>query len=394
MDLPEGFFDPNDKRVCKLNKSLYGLKQAPRQWNAKLTEALASDGFVQSKSDYPLFTKSGQNYFIALLVYVDDIIITGNNEDEIKRFKVFLQTQFMIKDLGILKYFLGIEVINTNNGVCLNQRKYCLDLISEFGLLAGKPISVPLDPNVHLSSEDSENDPVLKNITEYQRLIGRLIYLTHTRPDIAYTVHCLSQFMHKPLNSHLKVALRVLRYLKAAPGKGIHICKSSNLSLKAFVDSDWAKCISSRRSVIGYCVFFCGNLVSWKSKKQNTVSKSSTKGEYRAMAFVTCEVIWIVKILEDLLVKNVLPIKVFCDSKSAIKIAANSVFHERKKHLEIDLHFVREKILAGVVKIKKIDAANNIADILTKGLDKKSHDFLCNKLTLLNVFENSIKGGC
>lgn len=238
MKLPPGYFDENDNRVCRLKKSLYGLKQAPRQWNAKLSSTLLENGFVQSKKDYSLFTKNDSGVFVALLVYVDDIIITGNNVDAIEDFKRYLKTKFQIKDLGKLKYFLGIEVIETKSGVCLSQRKYCLDLLSEFSLLACKPSTFPLEQSVYITSEPTDTDPLLDNITEYQKIIGKLIYLTHTRPDISYFVHRLSQFMHFLLKSHLKIALKVLRYLKGSPGMGVHITKNSENSLNAFVDAD------------------------------------------------------------------------------------------------------------------------------------------------------------
>ncbi|GJY56354.1 hypothetical protein Tco_0455469, partial [Tanacetum coccineum] len=154
-------------------------------------------------------------------------------------------------------------------------------------------------------------------------------------------------------------------------------------------DADWAKCIVTRKSITGYCVFMNNNLVSWKSKKQNTLSKSSIEAEYRALASVTSEVIWILKTLEDLHCENILPISLYCDSNSAIKIAANPMFHERTKHLEIDLHFVREKILNGVVKTIKVDSANQIADIFTKGLDTVQHDKLIKELGMFNLYQIS-----
>ncbi|GJW73027.1 ribonuclease H-like domain-containing protein [Tanacetum coccineum] len=350
-------------KVCRLKKSIYGLKQAPRQWNAKLTSTLIENGFSQSKSDYSLYTKFDKGVFIALLVYVDDIIITDNNISEIEKFKVFLKSKFMIKDLGKLKYFLGIKLIDTDKGICLNQRKYVLDLLSEYGMLACKPVNTPLMSKLVISNEASEKDPILDNIIDYQKLMGKLIYLTNTRPDISYVVHCLV----------------------------IHIIKDSCVSLNAYSDADWAKCVVTRKFVTGYCIFLNNSLVSWKSKKQNTLSKSFIKPEYKALASITSEVIWILKILKDLNIENLLLVSLHCDSNSAIKIAANPVFHERTKHLEIDFHFVRETILKEVVKTVKVDSANQIADILTKGLDTLQHKVLVEKLVNLRNFGLSLK---
>ncbi|GJR79346.1 ribonuclease H-like domain-containing protein [Tanacetum coccineum] len=365
MDLPEGYFSLDDKRVCRLKKSLYGLKQAPKQWNAKLTHTLIENGFKQSKSDYSLFTKSENGNFTALLVYIDDIIITRNNSTEIENFKKFLKT-----------------------------KKYCLDLLSDFGLLACKPSTTPLEQNLSITNEPIDIDKVLDNITEYQKLIGKFIYLTHTRPDIYYFVNCLSQFMHKPLGSHLRIALRVLRYLKGNPGKGVHIVRQPKASLEAFVDADWAKCLITKKSITNFCIKLNGTLISCKSKKQHTLLKSSTEAEYRAMASVTSEIIWILKILKDLEWDKVLHVNLFCDSQAAIKIAANPVFHERTKHLEIDLHFIRDETLAGVIKTQKIGTTIQPADIFTKGLDKLQHKILVSKLVKVLVwawFEKSVK---
>ncbi|GJT78921.1 ribonuclease H-like domain-containing protein [Tanacetum coccineum] len=188
------------------------LEEAPRQWNAKLTSTLIENGFSQSKSDYSLYTKSDKGVFLALLVYVDDIIITGNSVSEIEKFKVFLKSKFMIKDLGKLKYFLGIEVVDTDKGICLNQRKYVLGLLSEYGMLAFKPAKTSLMSKLVISNEASDKDPLLENITDYQKLIGKLIYLSNTRPDISYVVHCLSL--------------------------GVHVTKTSGMLLTAYSDAD------------------------------------------------------------------------------------------------------------------------------------------------------------
>ncbi|GJV84746.1 ribonuclease H-like domain-containing protein [Tanacetum coccineum] len=344
MTLPPGF-DTYKSKVCKLNKSLYGLKQAPRKWNAKLTQALTEHGFVQSKFHYSLFTKNSDNVFIILLVYVDDIVVTGNNVNEIENFKQFLKSKFQIKDLEKLKYFLGIEVLNNKYGICLSQRKYCLELLHEFGLLAAKHVDTPLAENATLNHTESDDDHLLVNVSNYQRLVGKLIYLTNTRPDIPYDVHCLSQYMHYPLNSHLDATLRVLRYLKGSPGSGIQINKTGNLKLRAYADYDWARCHATRKSVSGYCVFLGDSLVTWKRKKQSSLSRSSAEAEYGNMASATFEVIWLSNLLSDMGVKNILPVVMYCDNSSALQIAAKPVFHEKSKHFEIDVHLVRKKLL-------------------------------------------------
>ncbi|GKE14421.1 ribonuclease H-like domain-containing protein [Tanacetum coccineum] len=266
-----------------------------------MTEALIETGLQQSRHDHSLYTKESGGSFIDLLVYVDDIVLTGNNINEINNVKKFLSSKFKIKDPGELKYFLGIEVLKTDKGgLCLSQRKYCLELLHDYGLLACKPVSTPLPENIILAHKEKEGDKFLKNVTNYQRLVGKLIYLTLTRPYISYSVHCLSQHMHAPLQSHMDLGLRVLRYLKGASGSGIVFEKAEHISLKVYADSDWAKCLVTRRSVLGYCVIYNGCLVSWKSKKQATLSKSSAEAEYRSMAAATCELMWIVNILKDL----------------------------------------------------------------------------------------------
>ncbi|GJU43423.1 putative RNA-directed DNA polymerase [Tanacetum coccineum] len=338
MKIPEGYASKsNENKVCKFKKSLYGLKQAPRKWNEKLVGVLSECGFTQSQNDHSLFVKSSNNVFIALLVYVDDIIISRNDLNEIDMFKTFLSSKFQIKDLGKLKYFLGIEVIDCDNAIFLSQRKYCIELLHEFGMLGCKPTSVPMEPNTVLNFKVNDDDPTLDNITGYQKLVGKLIYLTHTRPDIAYFVHCLSQHMHAPLKSHLQAALNVLRYLKGSPCKGLrydHSSISSTDEMVAYADSDWAKCPKTRKSIFGYCVFLNGCLISWKSKKQATLSKSSTEAEYRSIASASCEIIWIQNFLKDLKVNICLPVSLHCDNKSAIQLANNPVFHERKQALE------------------------------------------------------------
>ncbi|GKB93541.1 ribonuclease H-like domain-containing protein [Tanacetum coccineum] len=254
-----------------------------------------------------------------------------------------------------VEYFLGIEVLDNKDGICLSQRKYCLELLHKFGLLAANHVDTPLPENDTLNHTESDDDHLLVNVSNYQRLVGKLIYLTNTRSDIAYDVHCLSQYIHSPLISHLDAALKVLRYLKGSPRSGIQINKTGNLKLRAYVDSDWARCPATRKFVFGYCVFLGDSLINWKSKKQSTLSMSSTEAEYRSMASATCEVIWLSNLLGDMGVKNLLPVVMYCDNSSALQIATNPVFHEKSKHFEIDVHLVREKVACGVIKTDNVD---------------------------------------
>ncbi|RVW61844.1 Retrovirus-related Pol polyprotein from transposon RE2 [Vitis vinifera] len=290
MKLPPGFERSDLNLVCRLRKSLYGLKQAPRCWFAKLVMALKGYGFLQSYSDYSLFTYTKGNVQINVLVYVDDLIISGNDSAALKTFKAYLSDCFKMKDLGVLKYFLGIEVARSSAGLFLCQRKYTLDIVSEVGLLGAKSCGFSIEQNHRLGLANGE---LLSNPESYRRLVGRLIYLAVTRPDLAYSVHILSQFMQEPRIEHWEAALRVVRYLKGTPGQGILLRADSDLSLQGWCDSDWAACPVTRRSLSGWLVFLGQSPISWKTKKQHTVSRSSAEAEYRAMAAVTCELKWL-----------------------------------------------------------------------------------------------------
>lgn len=225
---------------------------------------------------------------------MDDFLIVGNDISTIHRFKNYLSKCFKMKDLGKLKYFLGLEVARGPEGIFLSQRKYALDIITECGLLGAKPSPVPTEVNHKLALA---NGAPLTEPSPYRRLVGRLIYLTFTRPELSYIVHLLSQFMKKPLAEHWLTALRVVRYLKGCPDQGIMLSSTSNLNLIAYCDSDWSACPLTRRSLSAYVVMLGDSLVSWKTKKQKTVSRSSAEAEYRSMADATCELKWLKRLL-------------------------------------------------------------------------------------------------
>ncbi|KAK2402246.1 putative mitochondrial protein [Trifolium repens] len=388
MQPPPGLTLDQPDLVCKLQRSLYGLKQASRQWNAKLTETLLASDYKQSKADYSLFTKKTPTGFTAILVYVDDLVLGGTDINEINHLKAFLDQKFSIKDLGSLKYFLGFEVARSSNGISLCQRKYTLDLLQDTGLLAAKPCPTPMQPQLQLHKASGK---LISDPTAYRRLIGRLLYLTHSRPEISYAVSKLSQFLDSPTDEHMLAGLHVLKFLKNNPGQGLFFSSSSSLILKGFSDSDWGACPDTRRSTTGLCFFLGSSLISWKSKKQSVVSRSSSEAEYRALAQAACEGQWLLYLLHDFLIPHESPILIYCDNKSAMHIAANPVFHERTKHIEIDCHVVRDKIQANIIHLLPVTSKDQIADIFTKSLHPGPFHILQTKLGIIDVY-SSLRG--
>ncbi|RVW25612.1 Retrovirus-related Pol polyprotein from transposon RE1 [Vitis vinifera] len=333
--------------VCRLRHSLYGLKQSPRAWFGRFSSVVQEFGMLRSTADYSVFYHHNSlGQCIYLVVYVDDIVITGSDQDGIQKLKQHLFTHFQTKDLGKLKYFLGIEIAQSSSGVVLSQRKYALDILEETGMLDCKPIDTPMDPNVKLVPRTGEplGDP-----GRYRRLVGKLNYLTITRPDISFPVSVVSQFLQSPCDSHWDVVIRILRYIKSTPGQGVLYENRGHTQVVGYTDADWAGSPTDRRSTSGYCVFIGGNLISWKSKKQDVVVRSSAEAEYRAMALATCELIWLRHLLRELRFGKDEQMKLICDNQAALHIASNPVFHERTKHIEVDCHFIREKIASGCV---------------------------------------------
>jgi len=322
-------------------------------------------------------------------VYVDDLLITGDCPSLIHQLKAHLSNWFQMKDLGDLRYFLGLEVARSSKGIFLSQRKYVLDLLQDTGTLNSRPIYLPMDPNAKFQREGQ----LLDNPDQYRRLIGKVIYLTITRPDIYFTVQVLSQFMSFPTLDHMTAALRVLRYLKKSPGQGILLSSSSAPSLTAYCDSDWGSCVDSRKSTTGYCILLGASPISWRSKKQTVVSRSTAEAEYRAMATTTCEVIWLISLLKDLTLTSLTPALLCCDNQAALYIAANPVFHERTKHIEVDCHYVRDNMKAGIIKPTYVSTKAQLADLFTKIVSVSQHTHLLSKMGVHDIFHTSILRG-
>ncbi|RVW89100.1 Retrovirus-related Pol polyprotein from transposon TNT 1-94 [Vitis vinifera] len=385
MEIPPGFEESMAKnQVCKLQKSLYGLKQSPRAWFDRFTKAVLKLGYKQGQADHTLFVKKSHAGKLAILiVYVDDIILSGNDMGELQNLKKYLSEEFEVKDLGNLKYFLGMEVARSRKGIVVSQRKYILDLLKETGMLGCKPIDTPMDSQKKLGIE-KESTPVDRG--RYQRLVGRLIYLSHTRPDIGFAVSAVSEFMHSPTEEHMEAVYRILRYLNMTPGKGLFFRKTENRDTEVYSNADWAGNIIDRRSTSGYCSFVWGNLVTWRSKKQSVVARSSAEAEYRALAQGICEGIWIKRVLSELGQTSSSPILMMCDNQAAISIAKNPVHHDRTKHVEIDRHFITEKVTSETVKLNYVPTKHQTADILTKALPRPNFEDLTCKLGLYDIY--------
>lgn len=388
MTPPSGLNVPSHL-VCRLIKTIYGLKQSSREWFDKLHQELTSQGFIQSKNDYSLFIKRTGSLIAIMAVYVDDIILTGTDLATITHIKAHLHSVFGIKDLGLLHYFLGIEVGYYDNGITLSQQKFTRELLKDCPFVLPRRASTPLPLNLKLTADSGTlfKDPEL-----YRSYVGKLNYLTNTRPDLSYAVQVLSQFLQSPRIPHFEALLHTLQYVSTSPNNGILLCASDSLVLQAYSDSDWASCPMTRRSITGYALLLGGSPIAWKSKKQATISRSSSESEYRAMASAAAEVTWTVRLLEELGLTNLKPITLHCDSQSAIHIARNPVFHERTKHIDIDCHFTRDKVLEGLLQLTYLPTQNQLADAFTKILPLPQFQHLLSKLGMYST-PSSLRGG-
>ena len=275
-----------------------------------------------------------------------------------------LQHEFSMKDLGQLHHFLGMQVQHTPSGFFLSQRQYMIDILDRAGMSNCKPCSTPVDMNPKLPADG----PPVSDPTDFRSLAGALQYLTFTRPDISYAVQQICLHMHDPREPHLAALKRILRYISGTLHLGLLIRPSSHPELIVYSDADWAGCPDTRRSTSGYAVFLGDSLVSWSSKRQNTVSRSSTEAEYRAVANAVAEASWLRQLLSELHTPLRKTTLVYCDNISTVYMSSNPIQHQRTKHVEIDLHFVREHVALGDVRVLHVPTTSQFADIFTKGL--------------------------
>ena len=325
MSQPPGFKDQSKpNHVCRLRKAIYGLKQAPRAWYSTLKDALIHLGFHNSKADSSLFIYRSGSLICYLLVYVDDLVLTGNDSSFVQSIIQQLGAKFSLKDMGNLHYFLGVEVIPTRAGLFLSQHKYVRDLLSKTNMVGAKDVSTPLSTSTSLQLVDGTAS---FDSTEFRRVLGSLQYLSLTRPDISFAVNKLSQFMHKPTTTHWTAVKRLLRYLKQTIFHGIQLQKDTPWHLTTYSDADWAGNVDDRTSTSAYISFLGHNPISWSSKKQRAVARSSTEAEYRSLANAASETMWLLSLLNELGFPLKAPPSLLCDNLGATHLSFNPVYH-------------------------------------------------------------------
>ena len=363
MKQPVGFVDEAEpEKVCKLNKSLYGLKQAPICWNTTIMKFLTEHGFKRIESELGLYLMDD----IILGLYVDDILISGKNTIEIGKVKKLLSLRFRMKDLGIARKFLGINIEQRADGISICLNDYIAKVLEEFNMSDANSVATPsiVGQDLHKTDDSPECDA-----SNYRSLVGKLLFgATTVRTDISYAVGMLSRYLAKPTEKHMKCAKHVLRYLKGTQDVGHNYNRDSRLLI--YCDSDWGSDSSDRKSITGYIVQYGGAPISWKSKKQPTVALSTTEAEYLALTEAIKEAIWMAQLFKQLNIPLTLPIPVYEDNNSCILLAEHPVFHLRTKHIDIRYHFIREHIIQNEIKLCQIDTNYQIADMLTKGLNK------------------------
>jgi len=352
--------------VYKLKKALYGLKQAPRAWYSRIESYFTAQGFKKCPYEHTLFIKTGgEGKLLVVCLYVDDLLYTGNDDSMFAEFKQSMMSEFEMTDLGRMHYFLGIEVQQNSTGIFIGQKKYAQQVLEKFKMNECNSVTNPIVPGTKLCKDHGGTKI---DSTLYKQIMGSLMYLTHTRPDIMFVVCLLSRYMECPTELHLMAAKRVFRYLKGTINFGVLYRKGGSESLSAYSDSDYAGDVEDRKSTSGYVFMLSSGAISWSSKKQPIVTLSTTEAEFISATSCACQAIWLRRILQQLGQNQEESTTIHCDNSSAIKLCKNPVLHGRSKHIDVRFHFIRELTNMGVVEVIHCNTQNQIADIMTKPL--------------------------
>eukprot|EP00253_Pinus_taeda_P024114 PITA_24114 len=349
-----------EHRVCRLKKALYGLKQALRVWYSRIDSYLLENGFEKCNDDYL-----------------------------IENFKTVMKEEFEMTDMGLLRYFLGIEVEKNGNEIFISQVKYVNEVLERFNMQESKAAITPTVMRLKLSKEDNNKDfdPSL-----YKSIVGSLMYLTSTRLDIMHAISLISRFMERPKEAHWQAAKRILRYVNGTKRFGILYTTSECSYLIGYTDSDWAGSVEDRKSTSGYVFHMGSGAISWASRKQPIVALSTVEAEYVAATVAACQEIWMRRMLRSLCQEQAKGTVIFCDNSSAITLSKNFVCHKRMKHIDTKFHYIRELVNNGEIVLVHCRTHEQVADILTKPLGQKSFEFLRKCLSMTDNPAVEIKG--
>ncbi|KAJ9546661.1 hypothetical protein OSB04_019204 [Centaurea solstitialis] len=380
---PEGFVDKeHPDYVYVLDKALYGLKQAPRTWYEELSKHLLSKGFKKGSVDSTLFLMKEGEHIVVIQIYVDDIIFGSTSRELCKKFETVMTEEFKMSMMGEINLFLGLQVRQFSDGIFINQSKYIFDLLKKYDMSGCHSIGTPMATGNSIGPDHEGKDVDLRN---YRSMVGSLMYLTASRPDIMFATCVCARYQAKPKESHLAAVKRIFRYLKGTPYYGIWYPKGLGFELQAYTDADYGGCNMDRKSTSGHLQFLGNKLVSWASKKQQCVSTSTAESEYVAAASCCSQVLWMQSQLRDygLQYKK---IPIYCDSKSAIAISANPVQHSKTKHIDIRYHFLKVNVEKENIELYFVNTEYQLADLFTKALDEKRFKFLISRLAMEDYF--------
>ncbi|GJY80588.1 retrovirus-related pol polyprotein from transposon TNT 1-94 [Tanacetum coccineum] len=370
---PPGFIDfEKPDHVYKLKKALYGLKQAPKAWYDRLKAFLIKHEYKMGMVDNTLFTKKKSSNLIIVQIYVDDIIFGSTCQDMCDEFAKIMHDEFEMSMMGELNFFLGLQIKQMEDGIFFNQSKYIKEMLKKFGLEDSKPMKTPMSSDTKLT-KDEECESV--DSTKYRGMIGSLLYLTASRPDIMFSVCLCARFQEAPKTSHLEAVKRIFRYIKGTTHLGLWYPKGTGIETVVYADSDHAGDYVDRKSTSGICTFVGCCLTSWFSKKQTALAISTTEAEYVSAGKACQQALWMKQALIDYDVR-LDDVPIMCDNKGAIDLSKNPVQHSRTKHIEIRHHFLRDNVQKGHISIEKVPSVDNIADILTKPLKRESFNYL------------------
>lgn len=366
VEQPRGYEKKGSEHmVYKLQKALYGLKQAPRAWFSRIESYFIKEGFERSPSEHTLFLKRKGGKILIVSIYVDDLLFTSDDEVMLCEFRNSMNKQFDMTDLGKMRFFLGIEVLQRADGVFICQRKYAAEVLSRFGMEESNSVRNPIVPGQKI---DADKEGIKVDATQFKQMVGSLMYLTATRPDLMFVVSLICRFMANPTQLHFAAAKRVLRYLKGTMDYGVFYKKGGASEMVAYTDSDYAGDKEDSKSTSGYVFMMCEGAVAWSSRKQPIVTLSTTEAEFVAAAACACQAIWMRRILKDIGHVQADCTTLMCDNTSTIKLSKNPVLHGRSKHIRVRFHFLRDLTKDGVVELVFCGTQDQLADLMTKPL--------------------------